>query len=44
MWRQVAPSAVTLLRGFGEGLDDGGLIVLLFLDVEGEPLPQVVAT
>lgn len=44
MWVQVPPSTVTLLGCFGEGLDDGSLIVLLLLDVEGQPLPQVVAT
>lgn len=40
----VSPSTVTLLRSFREGLDDGSLIVLLLLDVEGQPLPEVVAT
>lgn len=40
---QVPPSGVALFRGFGEGLDDGGLVVLLLFDVEGQPLPQVVA-
>lgn len=44
MWGQVTPSTVTFLRGFGEGLNDGSLIVLLLLNVEGQPLPQVVAT
>lgn len=41
---QVPPSTVTFLRSFREGLDDGSLIVLLLLDVEGQPLPEVVAT
>lgn len=41
---QVPAATVTLLRGLGEGLDDGSLIVLLLLDVEGQPLPQVAAT
>lgn len=44
MWWQVTPSAVTFLRGFGEGLDYGSLVVLLLLDVEGQSLPQVVTT
>lgn len=31
------------LRAFGEGLDDGRLIGILFLvDVDGQPLPQVL--
>lgn len=40
---QPPPSTVTFLRSLGEGLDDGSLIVLLLLDVEGQPLPQVAA-
>lgn len=44
MGGQVPPPTVTLLRGLGEGLDDGSLIVLLLFDVEGQPLPQVAAT
>lgn len=41
--RQVPASAVALLGSLGEGLDDGRLIVLLLLDVEGQPLPKVAA-
>lgn len=40
---QPPPSIITLLRSLGEGLDDSSLIVLLLLDVEGQPLPQVAA-
>lgn len=34
---------VALLRQLGEGLDDGRLVVLLLLDMEGQSLPQVAA-
>lgn len=44
MRRQVGSPGVPLLRGFGEGLNDRCLIVLFLLDVEGQPLPQVVAS
>lgn len=44
MRRQVGSPTVTLLGGFGEGLNDCCLIVLFLLDVEGQPLPQVVAS
>lgn len=40
---KVGPAQVALLGRLGEGLDDGRLVVLLLLDVEGEALPQVVA-